>query len=234
MRPSSLLAVVGSAVLGVALGIGGGLALDRGTETFEDPLSLDFPMQNQSCTGSYLLVIGKGGPSALGAALASNPTGHYLDTGHSCPTAWTEEGRATPRWVAYLGPFGTGAQACEVRMTADHKGTTVTRLQSGLTDTRHCLCYLNFKAMPRLSTGMAAGITDSMWTRALQNVLVDMGRAKKADATGVYGFTTAAQIRQFQRDNNLSATGVVDAATWHTVQSTGCPLYDLPSTNASP
>ena len=73
-----------------------------------------------------------------------------------------------------------------------------------------------------------------MWTRALQNTLVDMGRAQKADATGVYDLTTASQVRQFQRDNNLEATGVVDVDTWQSLQLQGCRLYDLPSTKASP
>ena len=234
MRPSALLAVAVSAVLGVALGIGGGLALDRGPDTFEDPLSLGVPMVNQSCTGAFLLAVGKGGLTTLAAGLSSNPGGRYLDTRQSCPTAWTDSARPTPRWVAYLGPYSSGAKACADRMTADHKGTTVTQLKSGTTDTLHCVCYLDFRSMPTLSTGMAAGVTDSMWARALQNMLIDMGRAKKDDATGVYDLTTAAQVRQLQRDNNIGATGVMDAATWHVLQGQACPLYDVPSTNASP
>lgn len=234
MRPSSLLAVAVSAVLGVALGIGGGLALDRGSGTFEDPLSLGVPMVNQSCTGQFLLAIGKGGLTSLANGLSSNPSGRYLDTRQSCPTAWTDSARPTPRWVAYLGPYGSGAQACTARMTADHKGTTVTQLKSTATDTLHCVCYLDFRSMPTLQTGMAAGTTDSMWTRALQNMLVDLGRAKKGDATGVYDLTTAAQVRQLQRDNNIGATGVVTADTWQALKGQACPLYDVPSTNASP
>ena len=235
MRPSSLLAVAVSAVLGVVLGIGGGLALDHGPGTFEDPLSLDAPLVNQPCTGAFLLAIGKGdGGSALGFGLASNQGGRYLDTRESCDTAWTNPDRPTPRWVAYLGPYASGARACAVRMTAEHKSTTVTQLSSAATTPVHCLCYLDYKTMPELRTGSTAGITDAMWTRALQNTLVDMGRAQQADATGVYDLTTASQVRQFQRDNNLEATGVVDVDTWQSLQLQGCRLYDLPSTKASP
>ena len=234
MRPSSLLAVTLSAVLGVALGIGGGLALDKGPDAFKDPLSLGVPMVNQPCNGTFLLAVGKGGPTSLAYGLSSNPGGRYLDTRRSCPTVWSDSTRPTPRWVAYLGPYSSGAQACADRMTADHKGTTVTQLKSGNTDTVHCVCYLDFRSMPTLRTGMAAGITDSMWTRALQNMLVDMGLAKKSDTTGVYDLTTAAHVRQLQRDNNVGATGVVDADTWHVLQGQACPLYDVPSTNASP
>jgi len=234
VRPVALIAVAVSAVLGVALGIGGGLALDRGQDSFEDPLALGVPMVNQSCTGQFLLAIGKGGLTSLAAALSSNPGGHYLDTDRSCATAWTDSTRPTPHWVAYLGPYGSGAQACAVRMTAANQGSTVTHLRPGTPDTLHCVCYLDYHAMPTLSTGMAAGVTATMWTRALQNMLVDMGRAKKDDATGLYDLTTASQVRQLQRDTNIGATGVVDPLTWHAVQRVGCPLYDLPSTNASP
>lgn len=223
-----------SAVLGVALGIGGGIALDRRQNSFEDPLVLGAPMVNQSCTGEFLLAIGKGGPTSLAAALSSNPHGRYLDTDQSCPTAWTDRSRPTPRWVAYLGPYGSGAQACAARMTAANQGSTVTHLQSGTSDTLHCVCYLDYHAMPTLSTGMATGVTATMWTRALQSMLVDMGRAKKDDATGVYDLTTASQVRQLQQDTHIGATGVVDPATWRAVRHLGCPLYDLPSTNASP
>jgi hypothetical protein len=234
VRPSSLLAVAVSAVLGVALGIAGGLALERGHDTFEDPLALDVPLVDQPCTGAFVLAIGKGdGGSTLAYSLAANADGRYLDTRHSCDTAWSDDNRSTPRWVAYLGPYDSGAQACAVRMTADHKGTTVTRLQSGTPDTIHCLCYLNYKTMPTLQTGTTADITDGMWTRALQNILIDMGRARKSSVTGVYDLSTASQIRRIQREHNLAATGVVDADTWHAVQD-GCRVYDEPSATASP
>jgi peptidoglycan hydrolase-like protein with peptidoglycan-binding domain len=65
-------------------------------------------------------------------------------------------------------------------------------------------------------------------------MLLDMGRAQTEDATGVYDPTTASQVRQLQRDTNVPVTGVVDADTWHAVQIQACPLYDLPSTKASP
>jgi peptidoglycan hydrolase-like protein with peptidoglycan-binding domain len=234
VRPSSLLAVAVSAVLGVALGIGGGLALDHASDPVQDPLHLEHDMVNQACGGGYVLVIGKGnGASSIAPDLAANPKGRYLDTDKSCPTVWRDSSKSTPRWVAYLGPYESGAEACTKRMTPEHKGTTVARLQRGATDTIHCLCYLDYKTMPTLETGMEAGITDGMWTRALQNMLVDLGRAKKSDTTGVYDLTTAAQIRQIQREHNLSATGVVDADTWNAVQD-GCQIYDVASTNASP
>jgi peptidoglycan hydrolase-like protein with peptidoglycan-binding domain len=238
VRPRTLTALLASAALGVALGVGGGLVLDRGATTqhgddVEDPLSLGVPLVNQPCDGGFVIAIGKGdGGSALAPGLAANPTGRYLDTGESCDTAWMEHDRATPRWVAYLGPYDSGRQACTVRMTPSQKGTTVSRLRQGTPDTIHCLCYLDYKTMPTLRTGMTPDITDVMWTFALQNLLVDMGRAEEADTNGVYGPSTASKVSGIQREHALPVTGVVDADTWHALQD-GCDVYDEPSPNAS-
>ena len=239
MRTASLLAVAVSAVLGVALGIGGGLALDGGQHSadhqpFADPLSLDVPLVNQPCTGAFVLAIGKGeGGTALAPGLAANPQAHYLDTRKSCAITWRVDGKPTPRWVAYLGPYASGAHACTVRMTAEHKGTSVSRLQRSTASPIRCLCYLDYKTMPTLRTGMTPSIVDGMWIFALQNLLIDMGRADQSSATGVYGLATAAQVRRIQQERNLPVTGVVDADTWLALQD-HCKIYDEPSTNASP
>ena len=37
----------------------------------------------------------------------------------------------------------------------------------------------------------------------------------------------AAAIRDFQRNNHLSATGEVDAATWAKLTQLGCRLYSI-------
>ena len=241
MRPRTLTALLAAAVLGVALGIGGGLALDRGRgpadnqhQPFADPLSLDVPLVNQPCTGHYVLAIGKGdGVSGLAPGLAANPQGHYLDTQKSCEVQWRVDGKPTPRWVAYLGPYRSGLQACQVRMTAEHRGTSVSRLQHGSAGPIHCLCYLDYNSMPMLRIGMTASATDIMWVYALQNLLIEMGRAPDTSATGVFDLATAAAVRAFQQQRHLPVTGVVDADTWRAFQDR-CELYDLPSANASP
>lgn len=240
MRTASLLAVAVSAVLGVALGIGGGLALDRGQQpvadphqSFADPLSLDVPLVNQRCTGDFLLTIGKGnGASALAPGLAAYPQAHYLDTRSSCDLGWRVEGKATPRWVAYLGPYSSGAQPCRLRMTPAHKANSVAHLRQGSAPVR-CLCYLGYKTLPTLHTGMTPGIVDVMWTFALQNMLIDLGRAPKTSANGVYDEATVAQVRRIQAERRLPVTGVVDALTWQAFQQ-HCDIYDVPSSNTSP
>ena len=238
MRPGTLTALLASAVLGVVCGIGGALALDSGSagldRTSQDPLALGRTMVNQPCDDRFVIAIGKGdGGAALGSGLAANPAARYLDTQQSCETAWTQHDERTPRWVAYLGPYGSGQAACTARMTPTLKGSTVSRLVHGWADTVHCLCYLDYKTAPTLQVGMGHDIADVMWTYALQNLLVDMGRIPQESANGAYGPATAAQVRRIQRTHALPVTGVVDPDTWHAVQD-GCRIYDEPSTNTSP
>jgi peptidoglycan hydrolase-like protein with peptidoglycan-binding domain len=247
VRPASLLAVAASAVLGVSLGVGGGLVLDDGKQpppthgstedpghAFSDPLSLGVPMVNQPCSGAFVLAIAKGqGTATLASALAANPRGRYLDTRKSCGITWQVSGKAAPRWVAYLGPYSSGSQACTVRMTAEHQATTVSQLKPGTTSPIRCLCYVRYTSMPTLHVGMTPSVTDVMWTYALQNLLIDMGRAEQSSATGVYDEATAAQVRRVQAERNLPTTGVVAGSTWLALQD-HCRIYDEPSTNASP
>ena len=226
MRPSSLLAVAASAVLGVALGIGGGFALDRGPSSFADPLALGVPFHNQPCGAGVLFTVGRGGVGQLGAALTENADLHvqYLATRHSCPTRWTLNDAPPPPYVAYVGPFGSRRAACDAQFTAGHHGGIVTILDAGTTDSVQCLCYVSLPA-PTLRNGVDTEGTDGIWLRQLQNLLIDMGRATQADATGSYDVTTATEIRDFQRDRGLPATGVVDDATWAELRGQGCKLY---------
>lgn len=230
VRPVALIAVAVSAVLGVALGIGGGLALDRGKEgTFADPLGLGVPYRNQAtCTTKVLLTVARG---AGAAQLAQGVTDNlhekvaYLDTRKSCPAAWVPPDLKTPRYVVYLGPFDTSAHACDVKFSAGDRGGIVTRLKAGTTDPVPCLCYVTL-ARPTLHTDMSTDGANGIWVRQLQQLLVDMGRATDVNTTGTYDETTATKIRAFQRDHGLSATGVVDEATWDSLLRRGCDVYE--------
>ena len=227
MRPSSLLAVAVSAVLGVALGIGGGVALDHKKETFADPLGLNAPYRNQpSCDGKVLLTVDRG-PDAAQIATGVTENLHdgvaYLDTTRSCQTAWIQKGRAAPRYVVYVGPFDTPGAACDAQFLAGHRGGIVTTLTKGTEEPVECLCFVQL-ARPRLRTGMPNDGTNGIWIRQLQGLLVDLGRATDEDVTGAYDDTTATKIRDFQRDNRRPAIGEVDPDTWHFLQTEACNL----------
>lgn len=228
MRPASLIAVAVSAVLGVALGVAGALALDRGHDTFEDPLSLGVPLRNQPvCDGKALLTVARGpGAAQLATGVTANLDNGvaYLDTGRSCRTAWMPNDAPAPRYVAYVGPFRTPALACNAQFSSGHRGGVVTALTDGATDTVQCLCFVQL-ARPTLHTGISTDGVNGIWLRQLQNLLIDMGLAGRQDATGFYDLTMATKIREFQRDNGLSATGVVDQDTWDSLVRQGCKLY---------
>ena len=227
MRPSTLLAVAVSAALGVALGIGGGLALDHGEASFADPLRLNAPLRNQpTCDGKVLLTVGRGAAaSTLATGVNENLDDGvaYLDTRQSCRTAWVKSGRPAPRYVAYVGPFDTPGQACDAQFSAGNRGGIVTVLTRGTTDPVQCLCFAQL-ARPTLKTDMSTDGSNGIWIRQVQGLLVDLGRATDEDVTGSYDLTTATKIRDFQRDNRRPATGEVDAGTWHFLQTEACNL----------
>lgn len=226
MRPSSLLAVAVSAALGIGLGIAGGLLIDRGDRAFADPLALGIPFQNQPCSGKVLFTVGRGGAGQLGAALNQNGDlkTSYLATSKSCPTTWVPGTGPTPPYVAYVGPFADRPAACNAQFEAGHRGGIVALLKEHTTETVQCLCYVNLP-VPTMQGGMSTEGTDGIWIRQLQNLLIDMGRAPDEEVSGSYDATTAARIRDFQRDNHLSATGVVDQTTWDRLKLQGCKLY---------
>jgi hypothetical protein len=232
VRPVALIAVALSGVLGVALGITGGLALDREqpeAAAFVDPLRLGVPNRNQPvCTNQALLSVSRGsGESKLASVVGKYRDQHiaYLDTTKSCPAAWVPAELPTPRYVLYLRPFETSADACDAKFSAGDRGGIVTRLNAGTTDPVACLCFVTL-ARPILKPAISTEGGNGIWVRQLQQLLVDMGRAPAGDADGSYDNTTATRIRAFQRDHGLSATGVVDADTWDALLRQGCDVYD--------
>jgi peptidoglycan hydrolase-like protein with peptidoglycan-binding domain len=226
MRRAHLLAVTTSALLGVLAGVVGGLAFDTG-DTAADPLGLGVSQVNQPCTGKTLLIVARGeGAPQLGSTIATEGQQvRYLDTGASCDTVWTDPGKATPRYVAYLGPYDSPSQACPVRMSGKHRGGTVTRLNSGTTEPVQCLCYLDTNALPVLRIGMDVTETTGIYVRALQKLLTDLEVNPKAHQNGLYDLQTAQQVRQFQHDHAFPATGAVKAPTWDLLISRGCKRH---------
>jgi peptidoglycan hydrolase-like protein with peptidoglycan-binding domain len=226
VRPSSLLAVVVSAAVGIGLGIAAGLLLDREPAPFADPLALGIPFRNQPCGPGVLFTVGRGGAGQVGAAVTLNHELDlaYLRTDRSCPTVWTPDPGPPPPYVAYAGPYDSRPAACDAQFRAGHRGGVVTMLNPSATETVQCLCYVSLP-QPRLHGGMATEGTDGIWLRQLQNMLVDMGRGTDQDLSGAYDATTATKIRDFQRDNDLGATGEVDQPTWDKLKQQGCKLY---------
>jgi hypothetical protein len=219
LRPARILAVIVSAVLGVAGGVVGGLLLDR--DEGVDPLHLSVTMVNRPCDGDTLLVVARGDTaSKLGSRIASESGAHYLDTQQSCQTAWTDPDKKVPRYVAYLGPYDSPQEACPERMTL--RGGLVTQLDAGTTEPVQCLCHLSFDSRPILRTGMDVSAETSIYVRALQRMLTDLHRNPADHSTGTYDQQTVQEITEFQQDHGLPTNGVVDRPTWESLVQDGC------------
>ena len=231
MRPRTLTALLASAALGVICGVGGGLYAAAHDSSYVDPLGLGVAMVDQPCSdkaaGDPLLVVATGDSSAAlaGAVAEDTESTRYLDTSRSCDTAWVTD-TDQPRYAAYLGPYPNALKACEVRMTAAHRGDLVTVLHAGETTPVECACYLSYTAMPVLRSGMDATPRAGIYIRSLQHLLLALGETTVSHSKGSYDEQTIEQVRRVQDQVlGLPATGIVDAATWHALQTQACALY---------
>lgn len=226
------LALLLSLALGVAGGAGAAYLVgepDR-PDPAADPLRLGVELVNQQCSGDHLLVVARGSnrPGLRAAVVGNGAEAKYLDTAASCPTRYAPLDTEVPAYVVYLGPFSTPGAACRIRMTVEHMGDYVTSLRAGNQTYVKCPCELSTSTWPVLEPGMAApdGL-ETMWTRQLQKMLVDLGRlTDDVDETGVYDEKTQAAVTRIQAGASLPATGVVDAPTWSAVRDRACRGYD--------
>lgn len=226
MRRTRILALVVSAALGVVGGMAGAAVL--GDRAQPDPLGLGIPLVDQPCGRTSVLVTAWGtSASALAPAVAEDPDHtRYLEVAGSCRASWKQHGTRTEGYVAYLGPYPSAAQACQVRMTAAHRGDLVTRLREGDTGAVQCLCYVDFAQMPELRPGMVADAEESIYIRALQDLLAQLGLNKADDLSGIYDARTVAAVRAFQAGRSTpSRPGFVNSATWQSLVGQ-CHVYN--------
>jgi peptidoglycan hydrolase-like protein with peptidoglycan-binding domain len=228
-------ALVVAGVLGLGGGAATALLVDAGAPgkggSSADPLGLGIGLSDLECTGRSLLVIGWGNSAAaLAAPLADNSSSRvrYLRTGDSCDTLYGREKGPTPAYAAYLGPFGTIAEACELRMTVLHRGDLVTVLRSGNDQAVRCPCHLPAETFPVLQPGMAADAETSPWVRSLQQLLVDIDEESFPSwrASGVYDAATEGRVRELQAEARIEVTGIVDTVMWRSLRDRVCDTYD--------
>jgi hypothetical protein len=201
--------------------------------TPQDPLGIGASLVNQDCTTKKILVVGSGsGSGELSNAVSANPPGEvkYLKTSDSCDTFYGPDGATTPpEYVVYLGPFDSNAEPCGLRMSVDHKDDAVTSLKKGQDTFVPCLCVLRPKTFPKLTVGMEASTLDGIYTRALQEMLLDAQSITADHVTGRYDEYTAREVEKLQKLNALSPSsyGRVNTPTWIQIRDRGCIAYDF-------
>jgi hypothetical protein len=242
------IALLVSALVGVTAGVLGGLTTgtpgdtkaDQGpdspgassTPPPGDPLELGVPLENLDCIGKKILVVGWGETSgSLASAVATNSDGEakYLETAQSCNTLYGAENEPPPKYVAYLGPFDSISEPCQLRMSVDHKGDAVTSLKPGQKTHVPCLCVLRPDDMPVLSIGLHPSTRDGIYIRALQQMLLDSGLLTASHVTGHFDQQTENVVVKLQKLNALSPSkyGVVERLTWTQIIDRGCVGFDF-------
>lgn len=224
-------ALAASVALGMAAGAAAAYVVsDEPTgELASDPLGIGADLVNQGCTGESILVVGRGSnvPGLRSAVVENAGEAKYLDTDASCPTLYAPLELPVPEYVVYVGPFDDRGDVCGRRMSVEHKGDFVTRLQAGNQTYVKCPCELSADTWPVLTPGMTPDALEGMWVRQLQGMLVDTNRLRDdVDETGVYDARTVEVVKRVQRFESLPATGVVDAQTWDIVRDRACRTYD--------
>jgi hypothetical protein len=236
---SALVGVTAGVVVGLTSGQPGPSTADDGgpsaspsltTGSPDDPLGVGAPLQNLDCTGETILVVGWGNSvSPILNAVSSNLDAgvKYLSVDDSCNTLYGAEKQPAPLYAAYLGPFNSIHEPCELRMSIDHARDVVTTLKRGIKIHVQCLCAMTKADLPDLRLHMVADTRDGIFIRALQRLLVDID--KPVPVTGVYDERTANAITHLQELNAIDPRlyGKVEEQTWQLLKDRACLQYDF-------
>jgi hypothetical protein len=240
---SALVGITAGVIVGITTGDPGSSRADDGdptrpttsaTPSTNDPLGIGATLANLDCTGKTILVVGWGSADHRGAltnAVSANPGTEvkYLKVADSCDTLYGAEKQEAPEYAAYLGPFDSIAEPCELRMNIDHKNDVVTTLKQGVKIHVQCLCVLDPEEFPTLAVGMDADTREGIYIRALQRLLIDIGQNPDHHVNGRYDLQTSRMIIPLQRLNALDSDfeGTVEKQTWGVLRDRACVNYDF-------
>ena len=228
-------------LVAAVLGIGGGVATalvvsaddEPAATASSDPLHLGIPLVDQDCSGEALLVIGYGNTVApLSSAVANSSAEglHYLSSDGSCATVLGPEGKPTPSYVVYRGPFDSRGEPCRIRLSGDESGSFITVLRSGNQHLVKCPCEIPSSEAPRLFLHMDPDQQEVLWIRGLQGMFADDDPQAfpRSAITGDYDQTTSDRVAFYQDDapGKVTERGTVDATTWGLLTDRLCRNYD--------
>jgi hypothetical protein len=210
-------------------------APDSDQQPTDDPLGLGFTLENQPCSGSFIVVLASSGdpkayrstlrPALGGFASSEAPgPGRYLRTDESCATFNQTAADGSPIYAAYLGPYDDGRQACQDRMQYTSTGTYIKHLDGVRKGPYYCMCAYDASELPDLNTTEDAETTGDrrFWTVELQHALFVAGVNPQQLFGGNFGSKTEGMVTAFQAASGDDETGSLDSNTWSSLQGITC------------
>jgi len=203
------------------------------------PFDIDAELVNQPCTGEVVIMLATASvvanyASKLGQAIEGVPDAAVLRASDSCDAFQeTNPDSGAPIYNAYLGPFPTAADACEVIKTLDSPTAWVRRLANPSQERELCFCEESIDGLPVI--GPESDL-DAIGTRRLigqvQWALYLDGQIPKDSVFQSFGQYTPEfvdALRTLQGEVLVEPTGSVTRETWERLVDEFCDTdyYDV-------
>lgn len=192
---------------------------------------------NQPCNGEVVVMLATAGVSdryadKLGKAVDGVTGAKVLRASDSCEAfedTHPESGQAI--YNAYLGPFATVPEACQMIATLDSPTAWVRKLTNPSQERELCFCEQSVDALPVIGPDTD---TESLDVRRLigqvQWGLYLMGVIGKEDVFTTYGSYTSdfmSSLEEFQAEVAIDESGSVDSPTWEELQTRFCDTTEF-------
>ena len=194
-----------------------------------DPLRLGIGLQNQACSGKYLILLQISGDATNRGVLRKTATAvsgaHYLENAASCRSFRAYDTRTSDSiYTVYQGPYPTLAAACEQLHRTGVNWARIKLLEGDAGERELCMCDASADELPAIG---AAGVDVESevavrWIQEVQWVLMLKGYLDRHSVHGNYGSEFVDALAAFQADVGQSPSGVVEPRTWSTLQQTFC------------
>jgi hypothetical protein len=203
------------------------------------PFDIDAELVNQPCTGEVVVMLATASVPAnyadkLGQAIEGVPDAAVLRASDSCDAFQeTNPDSGAPIYNAYLGPFPTAADACEVIGTLDSQSAWVRELANPSQERELCFCEESVDGLPVLGpeSDLDALVTRRLIGQVQWALYLDGQLPKEAvfRTLGQYTAEFAGAVTTFQREALVEENGSVTRETWERLLDEFCDTdyYDV-------
>lgn len=203
------------------------------------PFDVDAELVNLPCTGEVIVMLATASVPAnyadkLGKAIEGVPDAAVLRASDSCDAFQeTNPDSGAPIYNAYLGPFATAADACEVISTLDSPSAWVRKLANPSQERELCFCEESIDGLPVLGpeSDLGSVVTRRLIGQVQWALYLDGQLPKDAVFTtlGQYTPEFANAVTTFQREVLVEQNGSVTRETWERLLDEFCDTdyYDV-------